>query len=172
MQKKYWKVTHKHGVKLPHSTEEALEIDCITGTTFWRDAIEKELKRVKVAWEERSDLQLEEIRAGNQLIGYTEINCHMIFDVKMEFTHKARFVAGGHMTEAPSSITYASVITRDSVRLAFLIAALNGLDILACDIGNAYLNAPCHEKIWFLGGAEVGTEQQGKSWSSLGHYVD
>ena len=66
------------------------------------------------------------------------------------------------MTEAPSSITYASVVMHDSVRLAFLIAALNGLDILACDIGNAYLNAPCREKIWFLGGAEVGTEQQGK----------
>ena len=66
------------------------------------------------------------------------------------------------MTEAPSSITYASVVTRDSVRLAFLIAALNGLDIFACDVGNAYLNAPCCEKIWFLGGAEVGTEQQGK----------
>ena len=48
------------------------------------------------------------------------------------------------------------------MRLAFLIAALNGLDILAGDIRNAYLNAPCHEKIWFLGGAEVGTEQQGK----------
>ena len=52
VQKKYWKVTHKYGVKLPHSTEEALEIDRITGTTFWSDAIEKELKRVKVAWEE------------------------------------------------------------------------------------------------------------------------
>ena len=163
VQKKYWKVTHKYGVKLPHSTEEALEIDHITGTTFWSDAIEKELKRVKVAWEERSDLHIEEIRAGNQLIGYTEISCHMIFDVKMDFTRKAHFMAGGHMMEALSSITYASVVTHDSVRLAFLIAAMDGLNILACDIGNAYLNAPCREKIWFLGGAEVGTEQQGKA---------
>ena len=86
------------------------------------------------------------------------------FDVKMDFACKAHFVAGGHMTEAPSSITYTGVVAHDSVRLAFLIAALNGLDILACEMGNAYLNAHCCEKIWFLGGTEVGTEQQGKSW--------
>lgn len=65
------------------------------------------------------------------------------------------------MTEAPSSITYSSVVSRDSVRLAFLIAALNNLDVMMCDIGNAYLNAPCREKIWFKGGRETG-EDKGK----------
>ena len=38
-------------------------------------------------------------------------------------------------------MTYESVISRDSVRLAFLIAKLNDLDILSGDIQNAYLNA-------------------------------
>jgi hypothetical protein len=57
--------------------------------------------------------------------------------------------------------TYSSVVSRDSVRLAFLIAALNGLDLQACDVGNAYLNAPCREKIWFVAGPEFG-EDQGK----------
>jgi hypothetical protein len=56
------------------------------------------------------------------------------------------------MTVTPASITYSSVVSRDSVQLAFLIAALNDLDILSCDIGNAYLNAPCREKIWFEAG--------------------
>jgi hypothetical protein len=79
-----------------------------------------------------------------------------IFDVKMDFTCKARFVAGGHTTEDPSSITYSSVVSRDSVRLGFMLAALNGLDVLACDLENAYLNAPCKEKIWFEGGIECG----------------
>ena len=161
-QKKYWKLTHKYGVRLPHSVEEALQFDKETGTTFWRDAIAKELGVVKVAWEARDDLVLAEVRAGRQLIGYTEIKCHMVFDVKMDLTRKARLVAGGHMTDAPSSLTYSSVVSRDSIRIAFLIAALNDLDVLACDIGNAYLNAPCREKIWFLGGAEVGSEFQGK----------
>jgi hypothetical protein len=53
-------------------------------------------------------------------------------------------------------------VSRNSVRLAFLIAALNNIDIMACDdLENAYLNAPCQEKIWFEGGIECG-EDQGK----------
>ena len=162
VKKKYWKTTHKYGIKLPHSVEEALKIDELTGTDFWRKAIDKELKVVKVAWEARDDLDTNEVRAGRQLIGYTEITCHMVFDIKMDLTRKARLVAGGHMTDAPASLTYSSVVSRDSIRIAFLVAALNGLKVLACDIGNAYLNAPCQEKIWFLGGPEVGNEDKGK----------
>ena len=64
-----------------------------------------------------------------------------------KFTRKSQFVTGGHTTDPPSSITYSSVVSRDSVRITFTIAAMNGLDCLACDIGNAYLNAPCREKI-------------------------
>ena len=45
------------------------------------------------------------------------------------------------------------------MRIALLIAALNDLDIMACDIGNAYLNAPCREKIWFVAGPEFGSKQ-------------
>jgi hypothetical protein len=40
-----------------------------------------------------------------------------------------------------------------------LIAALNGLDIMSCDLDNAYLNAKCKEKIWFKGGIECGANQ-------------
>jgi hypothetical protein len=53
------------------------------------------------------------------------------------------------------------VVSRDSVRLAFLIAGLNDLDVLAGDVTNAYLNASCSEKIWFDGGFENG-EDKGK----------
>jgi hypothetical protein len=34
------------------------------------------------------------------------------------------------------------------VRLAFMLAALNGLDILAADAEGAYLNAPSREKLY------------------------
>jgi hypothetical protein len=72
----------------------------------------------------------------------------MIFDVKMDFTRKARFVAGGHMPDPPSTITYSSAVSHDSARIAFLLAALNDVDILATDIGNAYLNASPREKVY------------------------
>jgi hypothetical protein len=79
----------------------------------------------------------------------------------MDFTRKARFVASGHTTTAPSLMTYSSIVLRNSVRLAFLIDVLNDIDIMSCDLENAYLNTPCREKIWFEGGIECG-EDQGK----------
>ena len=59
----------------------------------------------------------------------------------MDLTRKTWFVAGGHLTETPASIMHSRVVRRDSVWLAFLIAALNNLKIIACDVGNAFLNA-------------------------------
>ena len=80
----------------------------------------------------------------------------------MDFTGKTRFVANGFTIEAPFSLCYSSVVSRDSVRLTFLIAALNELDVFVCNIGNAYLNAPCQEKIWFKSGIECGQSAKGK----------
>ena len=36
--------------------------------------------------------------------------------------------------EAPATFTYASVVSIDSVRIALTLAALNGLELLACNI--------------------------------------
>jgi hypothetical protein len=160
---RYWKTTHKFGIRLPKTVQEALDIDRTMGTDLWRQAINKEMTRVKVAWVTHDGHTPQEVRDGKapDLIGFQEIGCHIVFDIKMDFTRKARFVAGGHTTNAPSSMTYSSVVSRDSVRLAFLIAALNDLDIMSCDLENAYLNAPCREKIWFEAGLECG-EDRGK----------
>ena len=85
----------------------------------------------------------------------------MIVDVKMgeNFRRKARLFGGGHMTEAPSSFTYSSIVSRDSIRIALAVAALNELDLLACDIQNAYLTAKCRENIWTIAGPEFGSEE-------------
>ena len=87
------------------------------------------------------------------------IRCHMVFDIKADFKRKARLVAGGHLTDPPASITYASVVSRESVRIAFMLAALNELDVKAADVGNAYLNADCREKVWITCGPEFGHNQ-------------
>ena len=87
------------------------------------------------------------------------VKCHMVFDVKMEdFWRKARLVAGGHMTEAPATITYASVVGRETVRLALTVAALNDLEVAAGDVLNAYITAPITEKIWTKLGPEFGDD--------------
>lgn len=146
---KYARTDQKFGIELPHTVQQALEIDKETGTTFWGDALKKEMMTVFPAFEILED--------GAPIpVGYQQIPCHIIFDIKMDLTRKARYVAGGHKTEPPTSITYASVVSRESVRIAFLVAALNELDILAGDVQGAYLNAPCREKIYIICGPEFG----------------
>ena len=46
-----------------------------------------------------------------------------------KFTRKARLVSDGHTIEPPSSITYSSVVSSESVIIAFILASLNELDI-------------------------------------------
>jgi hypothetical protein len=67
-------------------------------------------------------------------------------------------VAGGHTTEAPASLTYASVLSRESVRIALTMAALNNLEVKIGDIENSYLMAPVAEKIWTWLGPEFGDD--------------
>jgi Reverse transcriptase (RNA-dependent DNA polymerase) len=94
--------------------------------------------------------------------GYSKVELMMIFDVKMDFTRKARLVARGDLTETPPTLTYSSVVSRESVRIAFLLAALNDIDLLMFDVGNAYLNAPTTEKLYCVAGSEFGPEEEGE----------
>jgi len=89
--------------------------------------------------------------------GYQKISVHMVFDKKMEdFLRKACLVARGHKTEAPPTITYASVVSRETVRLALTIAALNDLEVKVGNVLNAYITAPITEKVWTILGPEFG----------------
>ena len=74
---------------------------------------------------------------------------------------QSKVLAGGHLTELPSTITYLSIVSCKSIRIGFLIVALNGLNVLATNIQNAYLNTPTEEKVWFRAGPEWG-EHKGK----------
>ena len=101
----------------------------------------KEMKNLQPAFE------VSEKRKEDIPIGYQQIKCHMIFDVKLgeNFRHKEILLGRGHTKTAPACITYSSVVSSDSVRIDLTIAALNELYILACDIQNAYLMAVCRE---------------------------
>eukprot|EP00934_Nitzschia_sp_Nitz4_P008349 Nitzschia sp. Nitz4//scaffold712_size1567//12//1007//NITZ4_009323-RA/size1567-processed-gene-0.1-mRNA-1//-1//CDS//3329557200//8339//frame0 len=149
--------THKYGFRIPKTVKEALEIDKENGNTLWWDAIMLEMKNVRPAFQEFEGNDTIELHKQ----GYQEIRCHIIFDIKLgeNFRRKARLVAGGHTTDTPSSLTYSSVVTRESVRIALTIAALNDVDILACDIQNAYLTAPCRKKIFTRAGPEFGSKE-------------
>jgi hypothetical protein len=141
-QTRYLKRTHKFGIEVPKSIDEALALDKKNGNTLWADAIAKEMKNVRAAFCILPDGE----RAPN---GYQCIHCHMVFEVKMEsFQRKARLVAGGHLTDAPATITYSSVVSRETVRIALTVAALNDLEAKVGDVENAYITVPVAEKVW------------------------
>ena len=62
----------------------------------------KEMKNLRPAfevWEKRKEYLP---------IGYQEIKCHMIFEIKLgeNFRRKSRIVGGGHKTATPASTIY------------------------------------------------------------------
>jgi hypothetical protein len=151
---KYWARTHKYGVRVPKNIKEAMEIDKENGNTLWMDAVRLEMSNVRVAFEEYDG-------DPNTLVGYTQITGHLVFDVKLgeNFRRKARYCADGHKTGAPASVTYSTVVSRDSVRILLTIAALNDLRVLGADVQNAFLTAPNKEKCWMIAGAEFGPDE-------------
>ena len=158
---RYWKTTHKFGIPLPKSVKEAFMLDKQNGNKYWQNSIEKEMGKARVAFQRKEGFTPDDIRRKKALVGYKEIKGHWTFDIKMDgkFTRKSRFVAGGHLTDTPSSSTYSTVVTRESVRIALLLAGLNELEVKSADIGNAYLNAPVKEKVWIVAGPEFGSDQ-------------
>jgi hypothetical protein len=122
LRKQYWCTTHKFWIKLPKTVEEALRLDAANRNHLWEDAIKKEMSKVCIACIPVEGCTPAQVRANeiDQLRGYQDIQSHIVFDVKIDSSRKACFVAGGHMTDTPNTLTYSSLVSRDSVKIAFL----------------------------------------------------
>lgn len=155
LKKRIRKINRKFGIEIPTSVEHAYELDRRNGNTMWRDALKKEMYNVGVAFEILED-------GTPAPKGWRKATGHLIWDVKMDFTRKARWVLDGHKMPDPVGSKYAGVVSRESVRIAFTYAALNGLDVYAADIRNAYLQAPSSQKDYIICGPEFGLENEGK----------
>ena len=120
---------------------------------MWKDALALEMFNVGVAFE---------ILEEGQPLGWKKASGHLIWDVKMDFTRKARWVLDGHKTPDPIGSTFAGVVSHESVRIAFTYAVLNDLQVFMADIRNAYLQAPSSQKYYVVCGPEFGIENIGK----------
>ena len=159
-------MTHKYGIRVPRSIEEAKQIDEENGDTRWMDSVRLEMKNSRVAFQTFE----EDVRT---LVGYKEITGHIVFDVKLSenFRRKARFCADGHKVETPSFLTYSTVVSRDSVRIILMIAALNGLDLQGADIQKHSFQLPTWRSTGFVLVASLGLNK-GKFSLLSGHYMD
>ena len=132
----------KFGFRLPQTVNKAMIPNKNNGNHIWRDGIAKKIDGVMIAFKILDE-------GDNPPCNYQEIRCHMIFVINMnDFQRKARYVAGGHATFASPKLTYVSVVSQDSVRVAFTLSALNYLEVKTSGIHNAYLTATCLENIW------------------------
>ena len=77
LKSKYWIRTHKYGIKIPKNVCEARQFDLENSNTLWWDAICKEMRNVRPAFEAREKSE------GDLPIGFQQVKCHLIFDVKM-----------------------------------------------------------------------------------------
>ena len=158
---KYWRTSHKFGIRVPKTVKKEYDIERHSGTEFWTQAIVKEMTNVRIVFDKLDGVTTDDMKKGKINPGYDHLNVRMIFDINMDgkFIRNARLVADGHTTALPSLIKCSSVVSRDSIMIKFLLASLNDLDIFACDIGNAYINDKYREKIWTEAVPSFGTEK-------------
>ena len=79
------KRTHKYGIKIPTDIAHAKELNHINGNTLWMDTLKKEMYSVGVAFEILED-------GSKAPSGWTKLMGHLVWDVKKDFTRKARWV--------------------------------------------------------------------------------
>ena len=142
---------YKYGFEIPKNYKHAVEIDHRNGNKRWQDATELEMGTM-------DNYQVFEDYGKGAPIpqGYKQIRVHLIFDVKHDGRHKARLVAGGHLTEVPLESVYSGVVSLRGLRMFLFIAELNNLQVWGTDITSAYLEAFTDEKVCIIAGPEFG----------------
>ena len=143
---------YKFGVQVPRGTRQALDLDKANGNTLWKESMEKEVKGLL----DFETFQILE-EGSRPPEGHSFIPLHAVYDCKVDGRRKCRIVANG--AQAPvneDQDLYAGVVSVDVVRLLFVIASINKMNVWATDISMAYLHGVTREKLWTRAGPEFG----------------
>ena len=148
------KPIYMYGFLVPRNYRQAIELDQSNGNSKWTDATNLELKQIDdyKTFEDKG-------KGGNPGKDYKKINVHFVYAVKHDGRHKARLVAGGHLTDTPIDSVYSSVVSLRGIRILAFLAELNDLELWATDIGNAYLESYTKEKVYIKAGPEFGDRE-------------
>jgi len=131
--------------------QHAIDLDRQNGNTLWRDFLAKEMGNLMIAFKV--------LELGQKAPpGWFKATGHIIFDVKMDFTWKARWFKDGYKDPDLTTSSFACVVSWDSIRIVLTYAGLLRLPVIGGDIKNAYLQAPSSEKHFIVCGTDFGTE--------------
>ena len=147
---------YQFGFLIPKDYKQALQLDEQNGNSKWYDATKLEMDQVNEynVFQDHGKAQYDpkSRKVSNVPNVYQKIRVHLIFAVKHDGRHKARLVAGGHLTPDPIESIYAGVVSIRSRRLVIFLAKLNNIEVWGADIGNAYLEAKTKEKLYIVAG--------------------
>jgi hypothetical protein len=150
--KKSFGIKFQFGIRIPRNTKEAYQLDLLNKDHLWAEAIDKE---VKALYGEFNCFKLVE-EGKDAPSDYQRIPLLWTFAVKYDGRRRARLVAGGHRTPDLEEDLYSGSVNLETVRILFLIAAHMELDVVAADVGNAYIQAYTSEKVYTIAGPEFG----------------
>ena len=139
------------GYQVPRNHQQAMELDAENGNVKWRESEEKEVGQVM-----DYDTFIDMGKDFKMPAGWKKINVHLVYAVKHDGRHKARLVAGGHLTDTPIDSVYSSVVSLRGIRMMTFLAELNDQEVWCTDIGNAYLESYTKEMVYIIAGPEFG----------------
>jgi hypothetical protein len=151
---------YKFGYRIPCNYNEAMQFDLRNGNALWREATNLEMSQL-AEYDTFRDLGHKD--TAPPPTGYKKIRTHIVYDCKHDGRHKARMVADGHLTDILLESVYSGVVSLRGLRIVTFLSELNGLDLWATDIGNAYLEAFTMERNYTVAGPEFGQLE--------GHYL-
>ena len=139
----------KYGIEIPQKFEDIDRIDTANGNTAWKDALNAKMECMNVY------KVFEDAGKGTSVPeGYKNIRVHFVYDVKHDGRHRARLVAGGHLTDIPVDSVYSGVVSLRGFRLLVFLAELNGLEVWSTNMSSAYLEAYTNKKVCIIAGPE------------------
>ena len=101
----------KYGFRVPNNYQESKMLDEEIGNNRWALARDLELKQI-----DDNNTFLDKGREWEGAPEYKKIKVHFVYDVKHDGRHKARLVAGGHLTPVPVESVYSSVVSLRGIR--------------------------------------------------------
>ena len=149
---------YQFGFLISKDYKQALQLDEQNGNSKWYDTTKLEMDQINEykVFQDHAKAQIDP-KSRNVSYGFngcTQIRVHLIFAVKHDGRHKARLVAGGHLTPDPIESIYSRVVSIRSLRLVIFLAKLNNLEVWGADIGNAYFVSKTNEKLYVVAGPE------------------
>ena len=118
---------YQFGFLIPKDYKQALQLDEQNGNSKWYDATKLEMDQINEykAFQDHGKAQYDpkSRKVSNAPNGYQKIRVHLIFAVKHDGRHKARLVAGGHLTPDPIESIYSGVVSIRSLRLVIFLGS-------------------------------------------------